>query len=72
MFTDPMIRNDRADTHTDTQSAGIYEVRSINGLRCRDIHTKFHKDWSRDLKYDGRDTLTNRKQDVSILLISFS
>jgi hypothetical protein len=24
---------------------GIYEVRRLDGLRCHDIHTKFHKDW---------------------------
>jgi hypothetical protein len=26
---------------------GIYEVRRWDGLRCHDLHTKFHKDWVR-------------------------
>lgn len=28
-----------------TQTDGIYEVHHLGGLRCRDIHAKFHKDW---------------------------
>jgi hypothetical protein len=38
---------------------GIYEVHGWDGLRCRNIHTKFHKDWFRHLNIDG-DTQTAR------------
>jgi hypothetical protein len=31
----------------------IYEVRIWDGLRCHDIHIKFHKDWFRHLKING-------------------
>jgi hypothetical protein len=30
---------------------GIYEVCHWDGLRCHDIHTKFHKDWFRHSKF---------------------
>jgi hypothetical protein len=30
----------------------IYEVRRWDGLRCHDIHTKFHKDWFSHSKVD--------------------
>jgi hypothetical protein len=29
---------------------GIYDVRHWEGLRCRDMHTNFHKDWFRHSK----------------------
>jgi hypothetical protein len=29
---------------------GFYEVHHWDGLRCHDIHTKFHKDWFRHSK----------------------
>jgi hypothetical protein len=45
-FTKPLPSNDRG-LHTQTQRlmSGAYEVCHSNGLRCSDIHTKFHKDW---------------------------
>jgi hypothetical protein len=27
---------------------GIYEVRRYDGLRCHDVHNKFHQDWFRN------------------------
>jgi hypothetical protein len=24
---------------------GVYEAYRLNGLRCHDVYTKFHKDW---------------------------
>jgi hypothetical protein len=47
---------------------GIYEVRSWNGLRCRDIRTKFHKDW---LMEGGLHTQIHRKQDDLMSLLLF-
>jgi hypothetical protein len=38
--------------------ASIYEVRLSDGLRCHDVHTKFHKDWFRHSKVNVRDTQT--------------
>jgi hypothetical protein len=32
---------------------GIYEVRRRDGLKCHNIHTKFHTDWFRHSKVDG-------------------
>jgi hypothetical protein len=32
-------------TQTHRLKEGIYEVSRWDGLRCHDIHTKFHKDW---------------------------
>jgi hypothetical protein len=31
---------------------GIYKVRPSDGLKCHDIHTKFHKDWFRHSKFN--------------------
>jgi hypothetical protein len=31
-------------TYRHSLMGGIYEVRCLYGLRCHDIHTKFHKD----------------------------
>jgi hypothetical protein len=62
----------------------IYEVCRWDGLRCHDIHTKFHKDWFRHSKIDRADTQTqtswwshepfffqNHKISVPILLVSY-
>jgi hypothetical protein len=38
------------DTYIRRLMGGIYEVRRLNGLRCRDIYTKFHRDWFRHLE----------------------
>jgi hypothetical protein len=35
-------------------TGGIYEERLSDGLRCHDVHTKFHKFWSRLSKFVGR------------------
>jgi hypothetical protein len=37
---------------------------------CNDIHTKFHKDWSRHLKVYWGDTQTHRQQGDLISLLS--
>jgi hypothetical protein len=43
----------REITHTERLMGGIYEVRRWDGLRCHDIHTKFHIDSFRHSKVDG-------------------
>jgi hypothetical protein len=40
----------------------IYEVRRLEGLRCHDIHTKFHKDWFKCSEIDRGDTQTSRME----------
>jgi hypothetical protein len=41
----------RMDTHTDTQTNGRdLWICHWDGLKCHDIHTKFHKDWLRHSK----------------------
>jgi hypothetical protein len=39
----------------------IYELYHGDGLRCRDIHAKFHKNWFRHTKVVSGDTQTHRK-----------
>jgi hypothetical protein len=39
----------------------IYELCLWDGLRCHDMHTKFHKDWLKNSKVDKRDTQTHRQ-----------
>jgi hypothetical protein len=34
----------------------IYELHHRDGVRCHDIHTKFHKDFFRHSKVDRGDT----------------
>jgi hypothetical protein len=39
---------------------GIYEVRRLDGLGCRNTHTEFYKDWFRHSKVNrGRFTENN-------------
>jgi hypothetical protein len=50
IFTEPLPSNDnRMHIGTHKLMGGNYEVRRWDGLRCRDIHTKFHEDWFRHL-----------------------
>jgi hypothetical protein len=49
---------------------GIYEVCRSDGLRCHDIHTKFHKEWFRNSKVDAG-THTHRQQGDLINLLYF-
>jgi hypothetical protein len=51
VFTEPLRSNAmgiRMQTHR--LMRGIYEVRRWDGLRCHDIHTRFHKYWFRHSK----------------------
>jgi hypothetical protein len=48
VFTEPSNRNVHIQTHR--LMGRIYKVRRWDGLKCHDIHTKFHKDWSRHSK----------------------
>lgn len=42
------------DTYTDTQTGGgIYEVRRRDGPKLHDIHTRFLKNWFRNLKVNA-------------------
>jgi hypothetical protein len=38
---------------------GIYKLRRLDGLRWRDLHTKFHKYWFRHSKVVRGDTHTD-------------
>jgi hypothetical protein len=61
VFTEPLPSNEMRDTYTHTLVGGIYEVRHCDGLRCHDIHTKFHKEWLKNSKVDrGGSTDTQR------------
>jgi hypothetical protein len=61
------------DTETNGMMGGVCEVCRWDGLRCHDIHTKFHKDWFRDSKVDSDwvDPRTHREQGYPINLLSF-
>jgi hypothetical protein len=51
---------------------GIYKVYPWDGLRCHDIHIKFHKDWFRHSKVDGgiyTDTQTGCRLHMPIFLV---
>jgi hypothetical protein len=50
---------------------GIYEVRRWDGLRYRDMHTKFHKDWFRHSNLDRGDTQAHRQHGDRISLLLF-
>jgi hypothetical protein len=52
-FTEPLPSNEWRDTHTGSLMGGIYEASGWDGLRCHDIHTKFHKAWFRHSKVKG-------------------
>jgi hypothetical protein len=61
VFTEPLSSNDRGICiQSQRLMGGIYVVRRWDGLRCHDIHTKFHQDWSRHWKVNrGGFTDTN-------------
>jgi hypothetical protein len=59
-FTVPP-RNDRWETHTDTQTDGrVYDLRRFDVLRCNDINFNFHKDWFRIQKACGFNDIPNK------------
>jgi hypothetical protein len=49
----------------------IYEVRRRDGLRCHDIHTKFHKDSFSNSKVNRGDIEAHRQHGDRISLLSF-
>jgi hypothetical protein len=54
-FTEPFPSNDKGiQIQTQRLMERIYEVRRWDGLRCHDIYTKFHKDWSDIQKLLGK------------------
>jgi hypothetical protein len=56
------------DTHTDTQTDGRdFSIGRSNGLRNRDIHTKFHKDWFRYSKVNGGGVGIYRHTDSNVI-----
>jgi hypothetical protein len=61
LFTEPLPSNDRRDTHTRRLMGGIYEVPHSDGLRCHDIHTKFHENWLRLSKLIRVDPHTHKE-----------
>jgi hypothetical protein len=58
VFTEPLPSS---DTHRHRLVGGIYEVHRWDGLRCHDIHTKFHKDWFRHPNLIVGDSQTYRQ-----------
>jgi hypothetical protein len=59
VFTEPLPSHDRA-IHIQTYRfmGGIFQSDRWDGLRCRDISTKFHKDWFRHSQVNRGDTQT--------------
>jgi hypothetical protein len=54
IFTKPLHSNCKGiHIQTHTLMGRIYEVCCWYGLRCHDMHTKFHKNWFRHSKVDG-------------------
>jgi hypothetical protein len=54
VFTEPLPSNDkRIQMETHRLMGGIYELRRWDGLRCRNIHTEFHKDWFKHSKVNS-------------------
>jgi hypothetical protein len=51
VFTKPSPSNNRR--YTLRLMGGIYAALRRHGRKCRDVHTKFHIDWSRDSKVVG-------------------
>jgi hypothetical protein len=47
---------------------GVYEVRRSDGLRCHDVHTRFHKDWFRHSKVIHRHA-GRRQHEILIVVI---
>jgi hypothetical protein len=70
IFTEPLLISDReVHIYTHRLTGGIYEVRRSDDLTCRDIHTKFYKDWFSHSKVDKGDTQTQRQYGNRISLI---
>jgi hypothetical protein len=57
---EPLPSNDR-EMHIQTHRLmeGIFYLRRWDGLRCRDIRTKSHKDWFRRSKVNRGETQTH-------------
>jgi hypothetical protein len=70
---EPLPSNVRGGMNIQTHRlmGGIYDVRRWDELRCRDIHTKFHKDLFRHSKVDRGDTQIQRQHGdrISLLLL---
>jgi hypothetical protein len=74
VFNESFPSNARGiDIQTHRLMGGIYEVRRWDGLRCHDIHNKFHKDWFTHTHVDGggADLQINRQHGnlISLLLL---
>jgi hypothetical protein len=70
VFTEPLPSND-GGIHIQTHRlmGGIYKVLRWDGLRCHDIHTKFHKDWFGHSEINKGDTQTHRQHYDRISLV---
>jgi hypothetical protein len=58
-------------TQTHSLMGWIKEIRCLNGLRCRDIHTTFRKDWFNLSKVDRGNTQTHRQHGGRISIFLF-
>jgi hypothetical protein len=73
MFTESLPSNNSGiQTWTSRLMGGIYEyeVCRLVGLRCYEIHTKFHKNWFSHSEVSTRDSQTHRQHgdNISVLL----
>jgi hypothetical protein len=69
VFTEPSPSNDRRiHIQTHRLMGRIYEVRHWDWLRCRDIHSKFHKDWFRHSNVDRLGAHRRHGDLISLLL----
>jgi uncharacterized C2H2 Zn-finger protein len=66
--TEPLPSNDRGYTWTDGRDVLI---RLFRCLRCRDICTKFHKDWFRHSEVNRGHTHTHTQERDLISLLCF-
>jgi hypothetical protein len=73
-FTKPLPSKYKRDTHTDIPyrlMGEIYEVGRLNGLRCYDIHTKFHEDYFGNSVVNMGDSEAHRQHGDLISLLTF-
>jgi hypothetical protein len=70
LFTEP-LPNNYIVVHIQIRRlvGGIYEVRRWDGLRCHDMHTKFHKNCLRHSKVIAEVTQKQHWYHISLLLV---
>jgi hypothetical protein len=69
IFTEPLPSNDRG-IHIQTDRRDFFKLGRWDWLRCRDIHTKFHKDWFRHSKVNRGDTQAHTHTCIKVISLS--